>query len=95
MLISIVLDRLNMTDGFTVIETPSRSAFRAVVFLTGEQTWTLFPIRKSCVTDSVQCQACLDNSISIMRDHYFSIPSVIINYSTEVFVSVQVLFGNV
>lgn len=86
MLISIVLDRLNMTDGFTVIETPSRSAFRAVV---------LFPIRKSCVTDSVQCQACLDNSISIMRDHYFSIPSVIINYSTEVFVSVQVLFGNV
>lgn len=30
-----------------------------------------------------------------MRDRYFSIPSVIINYSTEVFVSVQVLFGNV
>lgn len=40
-LITIELDRFNMADVFTAVESLSQAAFKAVIFLTGEQTWIL------------------------------------------------------
>lgn len=37
-IITIVLDRLNMTDVFIIVKLLSRSAFKAVILLTGEKT---------------------------------------------------------